>query len=105
MAGFLWIRVSTSTGGDLEIALQYVESTFDVGEALVALDDVGGTEVVDVGQQHQLAVEGLGVGLRWRAGRVVLSLHLGHRASPPAFRRIAPDPECARAAWPNMTQH
>ncbi len=26
---------------------------------------MGGTEVVDVGQQHQLAVEGFGVGHRW----------------------------------------
>jgi hypothetical protein len=44
---------------DLQVALEYAEATFDVGQALVALDDVRGRKVLNICQQHELAVEHL----------------------------------------------
>src|SRR3546814_6791320 len=46
--------------GDLQIALEHAKAALDVGQALVALHDLRGAEVADIGQQHQLAVETLG---------------------------------------------
>ena len=47
-------------GGDQQIALEDAEPAFNVGQTLVALDDLGGAEVRNIGQQHELAVEALG---------------------------------------------
>lgn len=45
---------------DLQIALQDAKAALDVGEFFIASDDLGSGEVVDAGQEHELAVEALG---------------------------------------------
>ena len=49
-------------GRDLDVGFQHAEAAFDVGEALVARDSVGGGEVGGVGDQRQLSVEELCLG-------------------------------------------
>ncbi len=53
-------------GGDLDLGLEYLEAPLDIGQGLVALHDLGGTEIGHVGHQHQLAVHECGTlqGLR-----------------------------------------
>jgi hypothetical protein len=45
---------------DVQVVLEHAEAALDVGQTLVAFDDLRSDEVVDIGQQHELAVEHFG---------------------------------------------
>jgi hypothetical protein len=45
--------------GNLDLRLQHLEASLDVGQAFVSVDDLGGLEVGHVGYQQQLAVHHL----------------------------------------------
>ena len=49
-------------GRDIDVGFQHAEAAFDVGEALVARDSVGGGQVGGVGDQREPAIEELCLG-------------------------------------------
>ncbi len=46
-------------GADLDLALQNPEAALDVGQALVTVNDLGGRQIGNIGEQHKLAVQRL----------------------------------------------
>ncbi len=45
--------------GDLDLGLEHLEATLDVGQRLVAPHHLGRAQILDIGDQHQLAVHEL----------------------------------------------
>lgn len=67
--------------GDVEFALENPEAAFDIGQGFIAVDDLGGRQILDVGHQDQFAVKelrarlGFGVDSVSKQGGVEVQAH------------------------------